>query len=394
MTDTGPENPENAPSRAARFLPLIADGVVHECNNVMTIVLGSLDVALASPSLDASLRTVLQTAREACFRGAEISRSLLRLIKVQPPQLELREVDAHLNVVAPLLRHLVGPEQRIDFRLAAGGALARFDPAWLDIAMINLVANARNAISATGSVRIESAFIDDEERSGSAPCVEVTVVDEGTGIPPEVLRRVFEPGFTTRRETGGFGLGLPMARQLLRALGGEVELDSELGKGTRAVLRLPVAWCAAPEPPRPEAGVRMRSGETIAPRETGAAQRVLVVEDDAGLRELAELVLSGEGYAVSTASDAGEALSLLEQGTFDLVFSDVRMPGGMDGTELAGRIAERWPQTRILMASGFFDGAKDATHRWALLPKPYEPAALLREVARILEARNACGNPS
>lgn len=377
--------PSSPPSLATG--EVIVGGAAHEFSNVLTVIQAALDSALRSPVLDDSLRPLLQVARDACQRGGRISRSLLRPVGRGWTELSPRDVDAHLGGMKPLLAHVAGPDIRIDFRLDAGGARAIFDPAWLDIVVLNLVANARNASPGGAVIRVSSVLAAADAHAGAR--VEIAVADEGRGMSPEVLAQVFEPGFTTRREEGGNGLGLSLVRELMQSMGGSISIESAPGRGTRAVLRMPAATGSDQAQRAPSRAVSASAPPEPQPvlSNAPAASRVLVVEDDVGLRELVEVVLAGEGYAVLTAGNAREAIELLESGEFDLVFSDVLMPGGMDGTELAERIAARWPRTRILLASGFFEQAGTAANRWAMLPKPYDPAMLLREVARMLGGR-------
>lgn len=384
---------------------LATAGVAHEFNNVLAVVLASIDTALASPGLGPELRRTLEQARDACLRGKAVSGSLLQLFGGrQRAKSASVDIDEHLRLLAPMLDRVAGEAVRIDYRLAARGLCVQADPGGLDSVLLNLVANARNAMPHGGSILISSRGLVDAEHvgRGDARFVEVRVADEGHGMLPDVLERAFEPCFTTAMREGrqGTGLGLPLVREQMCCMGGEVRINSVPGHGTEVILLFQVAQ--ASEILRSVASIVRDVGSATADggrlvaasgRTPDAAQgdipraaRVLVVEDDPVLRELVELVLAAEGYAVSAVSAAHQALELLVSTSFDLMLTDVVMPGEMDGTALAAIVSESWPQMRILLSTGGAEQPAFAENRWALLPKPYEPALLVCTVAQLLAA--------
>jgi len=356
---------------------LLAEVTAHECNNILAVIRLVVVQAMASPALAPELVPLLERIRDASERGAAIARTILRPRERLQAALAESDIDAHIRSLGPVLAETAGAAVRVQLDLAAGDRLVSFDPVGLDSVLINLVANARNAMPAGGAVTISSRAPADAARAPGPGGVELRISDEGVGMPFEVLVRALNPGFTTSADTGGTGLGLSTTRELMQGMGGEVLIESAQGRGTTVTLRLRASAPASEPEPEPE------------PEPAARSTRLLVVEDDATLRELAALVLVAEGYEVTTAGDAGQALELLERCAFDLMFSDVLLPGGMDGTELAELAGQRWPRMRTLLSSGYMEHAVSGSRNWQVLPKPYDPAMLLREVARVLKAGDA-----
>lgn len=408
----------------------LSGGLAHEFNNLLGIILSNLGVLEASAQLGGPALAHLHNARDAARRGAGIARALLAVARRQPVRTVAAEIDRYIGELAPLLLQSAGPRARLEFELSAPAAAVRCDPGGLDSALINVIANARDAMPGGGTIRLRTRRVvlerDDPGRPEGLPpgeYLEVAVSDEGMGMSEDVLERAFEPLFTTKPTQGGTGLGLSLVAGFMRRAGGGVRLASAAGQGTTVSLFFPLAdsgveapagvepdgpvptpvpstppsWTPAlpmramqrasqagpglaREGTPPPAPAPLRSEESPAP----AAPRILVVEDDPSLRELAELVLAAEGYHVEVAADAAQAVAMLEAGRFGLLFSDVMMPGEMDGVALAKWSRERWPRMPVLLASGFFEGSSDEPLPWSMLPKPYEPVTLVREVQRVL----------
>lgn len=263
------------------------------------------------------------------------------------------------------------------------------DAAQLDSAIVNLSVNARDAMPDGGMLTIETANTGIDENSaemfpGLAPgdYVTVSVTDTGTGMPPEILARVFEPFFTTKETDRGTGLGLAMVYGFVKQSGGHVTVYSEVGTGTTFRLYLPRAMQADVVEALPEIRADLSKQ-----RNSG---RILVVEDNNSVRKLVDRQLSDLGYQVAAAANAEEALAVMErEAQFDLVFSDVVMPGRMNGIKLAEEIEKRWPAVRVLLTSGFPEAAlgRSNNHRHLnILGKPYRVRDLAEAVWKLLQS--------
>jgi CheY-like chemotaxis protein len=268
---------------------------------------------------------------------------------------------------------------------------ALIDPHQLESALLNLAVNARDAMAEGGKLTIETAnaHLDDDYASRHAEVaagdyVMLAVSDTGAGMPSEVIARAFEPFFTTKEAGKGTGLGLSMVYGFVKQSGGHIKIYSELGHGTTIKLYLPRAAGATARAERP--------AEASGPR--GGSETVLVVEDDADVRAFVTGVLRRLGYAVIEAADGPSAVRAAEAaGTIDLVLSDVVLPGGMNGREVAAAVLRRWPRAAVLYASGYTQNA--ITHQGRLDPgvelisKPFTAPALGRRVRDLLDRRGA-----
>jgi CheY-like chemotaxis protein len=324
---------------------------------------------------------------DAATRGASITSQLLTFARRQP--LEPREIEINGLVMetAKLLMPILGEHVAIETVLApdAWGVLA--DPSQLSAAIVNLAVNARDAMRGGGKLTIETANVTFDEASASADSeikpgqfVMIAVGDTGHGIPADIRDRVFEPFFTTKGVGRGTGLGLSMVYGFAKQTGGTVGIDSEEGRGTSVKLYLPRAEGVAARADEP-------SSITAAP--LGRHETILVVEDDALVRGYVIAQLGGLGYRTLVASDGAAALALVEQGAeFDLLFTDVVMPRGMNGRQLADAVVARHPGMKVLYTSGYTDDA--IVHEGhldpgvALLRKPYRKADLAQKIREVL----------
>ena len=261
--------------------------------------------------------------------------------------------------------------EAIDFRLKLrrGGARVSVDPAQFEAALLNLVVNARDALGDSGKVTIQTlgcpvaAGEIAELPAGDYVCV--TVSDNGSGMAPEVIERVFEPFFTTKPVGKGTGLGLSQVYGFARQSGGGVRVTSRVGHGTEVRLYLPPLDSAEKAEPA-MAPVELRT--------MAAGRRLLLVEDDAGVAAVAQELLEGLGLEVRSAENAPQALELLREERFDIMLTDVVMPGGMTGIELARESARAWPEMRIVLTSGYAGDDVDAALAdapWPFVRKPY-----------------------
>jgi CheY-like chemotaxis protein len=366
----------------------LTGGVAHDFNNVLTVITGTIEILQDGLADKPQLAAIAQLIDDAATRGASITSQLLTFARRQP--LEPREIEINGLVMetAKLLMPMLGEHVEIETVLApdAWGVLA--DPSQLTAAIVNLAVNARDAMSGGGKLTIETANVTFDEASASTDSemkpgqfVIIAVGDTGHGIPADIRDRVFEPFFTTKGVGRGTGLGLSMVYGFAKQTGGTVRIDSEEGRGTSVKLYLPRAE-----------GVAARAGDE--PLSTpavplGQHETILVVEDDALVRGYVIAQLGGLGYRTLVASDGAAALALVDQGAeFDLLFTDVIMPGGMNGRQLADAVVARRPGMKVLYTSGYTDDA--IVHEGhldpgvALLRKPYRKADLAQKIREVL----------
>jgi CheY-like chemotaxis protein len=296
--------------------------------------------------------------------------------QLMPVVVDLRKrIDAVRDMLAPSL----GGNVEFVCEVEDGVWPVETDLGELELALVNLAVNARDAMPEGGTLTLSARNVPLTPGSAgrlAGDFVALAIADTGTGIPPDVLARVFEPFFTTKPVGKGTGLGLSQVHGFANQSGGAVTLSSELGQGTVVTVYLP----------------RARGGPVDVASERPAAARakaqgtVLVVEDNRDVSSVTSAMLEQLGYAVVLAENATEALRLLQQGgAFDLVFSDIVMPGALDGLGLAGQCRERFPDLPVLLTSGYSDTAQEADGRFAILRKPFELSALERAIEQEVE---------
>jgi signal transduction histidine kinase len=369
----------------------LTGGVAHDFNNLLTVIVGGLDMILRHPSDEARVRRLAEAALSAGQRGERLTRQLLAFSRNQELKLETIDIPVLVTQVESLLARAVGEAMTLTVLCDPHAGASKVDAAQFEAALLNLVVNAVDATPDDGQITVEvtSARLDEGEvaDTSAGDYVRVAVTDTGTGMPPEVLTRVFEPFFTTKEVGKGTGLGLAQVYGFLRQSGGGVSIDSVEGRGSTVTLYLPatvvdVSAAVVAEPVAP----------VVAPADlTGT--RVLLVEDDAAVRAIAEGVLLDLGCSVVTALDGVNALAILErEAPFDLLMSDIIMPGGVSGVDLAHVAAARDPSMAILLTTGYA-GEKlamaPADLPWPLLRKPFRVEQLSEAVAAVLERRPA-----
>jgi PAS domain S-box-containing protein len=360
----------------------LTGGMAHDFNNLLGIIVGNLGLARERVGSDKMLDEMIGEALEAAWRGADLTRRLLAFARRQPLRPVRIELNERITETVRLLRRLLGEHIEVRLNLAAEVWPIVADPAQLEAALTNLAANARDAmprggrlILATANRHLDAEYVADHVEAAEGDFVMIEVTDTGAGMTQEVMSRIFEPFFTTKEAGKGTGLGLSMVFGFLRQSGGHVSVYSEPGVGTTFRLYLPRA---AGDAEAGEDAMVLRS-------EHGDGETVLVVEDNAGLRRIVVRQLHNLGYRVIECERAAEAIEILQQQPVDLLFSDIVMPGGLDGVELAELARGRWPGIRIVLTSGFPQDRVDVTGRVLdgvqLLSKPYtqqELAAVLR----------------
>ena len=368
----------------------LTGGVAHDFNNLLTVVIGALDIILRSDD-PAKRKKLGEAALAAARRGESLTHQLLAFSRRQALRPEPVDLNGLIREGEPLLKRAVGEAVDFRVRLRRGGARANVDPAQFEAALLNLIVNARDALAeaagdATGDgarrrdrITIQTLVCDVE--AGEAPEVPageyvcVTVSDNGAGMTPEIIDRVFEPFFTTKAVGKGTGLGLSQVYGFARQSGGGVRITSTVGRGTEIRLYLPALALQDDSPARP-------SATPIDAPFTGG-RRVLLVEDDADVSTVALDLLEGFGFDVRLAETGAEALDALAVERFDIMLTDVVMPGGMSGVDLARQAARDWPGMRIALTSGYVGDDVDAILAdtpWPFLRKPYSADQLRRLV--------------
>ncbi|MGI4950755.1 MAG: PAS domain S-box protein [Janthinobacterium lividum] len=360
-------------NESLRALGQLTGGVAHDFNNLLTVVILNLEEALEVLPPEHELQPVLSPALHAAVRGADLTSQLLSYARRATLRPERVRPDEFFGALRPLLNRVLGERFELQVLLRHNGGSAMVDPAQLDSAIMNLVINARDAMSQGGAIvletrsvtlRADSPGFQDEVTPGRY--VVISVRDRGEGIPAHLLTRVFEPFFTTKAAGKGSGMGLSMVYGFARQSGGHVTIDSTPGQGTTVRLFLPVAEDVAEAPaPEPRDTPEWRAG----------GLRVLLVEDQESVLTTVTRMLRSMGFDVTPAMSTDDALDSLEQAPpFDLLFTDIVLPGPVDGVALAEEVQARMPSTRILLTSGFTEHSLSAEDVAGVdfLMKPYK----------------------
>jgi PAS domain S-box-containing protein len=364
----------------------LTGGVAHDFNNLLTVILGNLRLLEQRLADDRRLSKWVDTASRAALRGADLTKRLLAFSRRQILEPKVLDLNKLVGDVDLLLRRSLGATVDMKFAFADDLWLTKVDPGQLENALLNLVINARDAMPDGGTLTIETANarLDEAYASRQADVeageyVLLMVSDVGTGMSKELRKRVFEPFFTTKETGKGTGLGLSMVYGFVKQSGGHAAIYSEIGLGTTVRLYFPRSGAAAPSAER-QPDQEMPTGE----------ERILVVEDDPDVRETGVTFLEELGYSVLEAENGPAALVVLEEhDDIDMLFTDVVMPGGMNGPALAEVAQNGRPGLKVLYASGY---TRDAVFRdkmldesTELLPKPYLKEELASKVREILD---------
>ncbi len=365
----------------------LTGGIAHDFNNLLAIMLGNAEL-LAEKEVggDPTRGVMLKNIVEAGERAAELTHRLLAFARRQSLAPHTVDLNALLEVMKPLLRGALGRGIEVALDLHPGLWHAEVDRDQIENAILNLGLNARDAMPAggriliaTGNETIDAARAESFGGIHPGPYVALRVTDNGTGMAPEVAARAIEPFFTTKDVGKGSGLGLSMIFGLAKQSGGHLSIESALGKGTTVTLYLPKGEAeASDQPPAPPAA-------EVAPP---GGLSVLLVEDDAAVRDTVAGMISSLGYRVVTAPDGVTALSLLQaERTPDLLMTDVVMPGGIDGLELARRARAQYPSLRVLLASGYNHGLNSGEREpepgIRLIGKPFRLTELAEELRQL-----------
>ncbi|MGP0090272.1 MAG: PAS-domain containing protein [Xanthobacteraceae bacterium] len=366
----------------------LTGGMAHDFNNLLLIIIGNLDLLQEEVAGNATAMEEVQAILQASLRGAELTRQMLAFSRRQPLQPKLVGINELVGNAARLLARTLGENIDISVHTTADLPSVLVDEAQLEAALVNIAINARDAMPTGGRLTIETKkmqFDADElvSAEGLAPgsYIVVVITDTGTGMPPDVLARIFEPFFTTKKPGEGTGLGLSMVYGFIKQSGGHVRAYSEVGRGTSFKLYLPQAAASAREAPIVRAQeVRKASGEEV----------ILAVDDNPDVRRTVGNHLRDLGYQVVTAENAEKALqTIADPGKIDLLFTDVVMPGGMNGKQLALEARKQRPDLKVLFTSGFpgtsLSNNLDLDSGDALLCKPYRKHELAQRVREVLD---------
>ncbi|WP_312485797.1 response regulator [Massilia timonae] len=364
----------------------LSAGMAHDFNNLLQVINGNLEVALLGTGPQHKAAEPIRRAQRATMQAGKLTQQLLtfaRKQRLEPKRLSLNSLVVEFS---DMLVRTLG--EKIDLRLdlKPGLPACTIDPTYLEMALLNVVLNARDAMPDGGAVTVGTAVLGDERcrllglPAGDYVCI--CVNDEGEGMTPEVKRRATEPFFTTKGP--GTGLGLAMVHGFVQQSHGKLDIESEPGRGTQVRMVFRVAEQAASD----DASLAERRGGTQDEPQQRRC-RILVVEDNDDVRELAESMLEMAGYDVLSAPSGERALGLLESGEqADLLFTDVIMPGGMNGLELIERVHARRPGLPVLVTTGYMDelpGRGKPSGTLDVLSKPYQHQDLLDRVGAALK---------
>jgi signal transduction histidine kinase len=359
----------------------LAGGVAHDFNNVLTAILGSAELLMMDTPPGEHAREEVEIIRDAAVRAQDLIRQLLAFSARQVLQPVVLDLNDLIRDLGRMLRRLIGEDLTLDTDLARDLGAVRADPGQVEQVLVNLAVNARDAMPDGGrlAIRTENVDVTDGGDVPAGPYALIEVTDTGTGMDAPTLARVFEPFFTTKERGKGTGLGLASVYGIVRQSGGHIAVTSTPGVGTSFRIHLP----------RVDAPVDTSRAARVVSVPAAGTETLLVAEDEQMVRVLIRKVLEQAGYTVLLASGGAEALQLAARhaGPIQMLVTDVVMPG-MNGRELARRLLELRPETKVLYLSGYAD---DAVERHgvldpgtAFMQKPFSPGALASRVREVL----------
>ncbi len=348
----------------------LTGGIAHDFNNLLHVIGVNLDLLLRLEHAPQTVR-VVEVARRTVKRGSQLTAQLLAFARAQSLLPRPTDVNALIHGMRELITSSIGSRILLDFRLDHARAVAQLDPNQLEMSVLNLALNARDAMQDGGTLTISTSEVEAVLSGNAVTCVRLTVADTGRGIPPSIQEKVFEPFFTTKPMGSGTGLGLAQVYGFARQSGGDARIESAPGAGTQIHLLFPLL-----EETQDEATGDQPAALALTPR-----KQILVVEDDADVRQSIVQSLEVMGHAVTSVSNGPAALEALQGSQPDLLIVDYVMPV-MNGAELIGRVQAAWPHISIILATGYADmenvgrvlGAK------SILKKPFGVATLAEAV--------------
>ncbi|MFL5561822.1 MAG: ATP-binding protein [Gemmatimonadaceae bacterium] len=356
----------------------LAGGIAHDFNNLLTVMSSSSELLLLDLPKDDRRRSDVEEIRRAAQRAAALTRQLLAFSRKQILQPTMLDLNAIVSEMEKMLRRVLGEDVAMETELDPELGFVRADHGQVEQVLMNLVVNARDAMPRGGKIVLRTRNVAQPEGD---PLVGLEVIDEGVGIAPDAMPHIFEPFYTTKEQGKGTGLGLSTVYGIVKQSGGDVEVETTLGRGTTFRILLP-RYREAPATRRasPAGVIASRSRATI-----------LLVEDEESVRALAMRILRREGYTVYVASNAAEAETVFASNGSEiaLLVSDMVLPG-TGGIDLAKRLRARRPALNVLLMSGYSDrdvGAfQNETDRVAFLQKPFTPDSLIGRVGELLGA--------
>jgi len=366
---------------------MLAGGVAHDFNNLLTVIQNYVSLALDVSDLDPKVGKALQSIQGASQRAANLTRQLLtfgrrQVMKMQP--VPLNDVVSHFS---GMLRRIIGENIDLKCELSAGLPVLHADLGMIEQVLMNLVVNARDAMPEGGRITLRTFVAppsDSVLNSHEQVCLEVC--DTGVGIPEEILPHIFEPFYTTKEKHRGTGLGLATVHAIIQQHQGHITVESQLGKGSCFRVFLPGhghSFAPGPESPSPKDA--LRSGH----------ERILLVEDDPDLLQVTQQSLESMGYVVTTASSGDAALERWNacEGAFDLLLTDLVMPGNLSGIQLAEELLTRKPDLKLILSTGYSEEllsaqGQELLRRVGFLPKPYSVKELSERVREQLDLKN------
>jgi signal transduction histidine kinase/CheY-like chemotaxis protein len=359
-------------SRKLEAMGQLTGGVAHDFNNLLQVLKSGLAMLDRNPEPSRAQR-IMQGMRQAVDRGANLTRQLLSFARRQPLELQSTDIGRLVGGMRELLERSLRADILVEIEVAPNLTHAMTDPSQLELAIINTAVNARDAMPTGGVLTISCMNV----QGDGASWVEISVRDTGSGMSPEVVERVFEPFFTTKAPGQGTGLGLSQVYGIARQSGGNVRIESVVNEGTTVIITLPAADGAS-------SAAHVKPSSSVLTGEL-AGKSILVVEDDDSVAASVLEMLHELGCRFKRAPDAATGLKDYEAGSFDLVFSDILMPGAMNGLEFAREIHRRNPSQRIVLTTGYSGGAQSGDLGFPVLRKPYGIEALRAALGKSLE---------
>ncbi len=363
----------------------LTGGIAHDFNNLLTAIIGNLDMIRSRVEGNVRLQRLSDNALEAARRGAKITAQLLAFSRNQRMQLKPVDLIALFDGMSGLLRQSIGPAIEVQVEISPDARFVLSDANQLELAVLNLAVNARDAMTNGGKLHISSrpATRLDARDLPRRPYVELRVMDTGTGMSEEVLARAMEPFFTTKQVGQGTGLGLSQVYGIARESGGTLFIESEAGRGTTVRMVLPAAQ--APQTPEP-ALAGASDSPTVPASSNGREVAILVVDDDRHVRRFVCESLGNLGYSVVETISGAAALEAMRERRFDLLVADYAMPG-MNGIEVARAAQRQQPGIHVLIISGYAQSAavEAALGTGRLLKKPFDVTELAIAVKEVLQ---------
>ena len=353
----------------------LTGGVAHDFNNLLMVVSGHIRTLKNAVAGDAKAARAAEAIELAAHRGEALTRQLLSFARRQTVNPMVIRVNERIEAFRAVLASSIGSSAQLATTIGPEVWPVKVDPSELELSLVNLVLNSRDAMPSGGVIALSAENVTlargDTNAEIEGEFVALRVTDTGSGIAPDVLLKVFDPFFTTKQVGKGSGLGLSQVHGFAHQSGGTVAIESTLGKGTTVTLYLP----------RDRAEAAAAGERTVESARGGA---VLVVDDNPDVADVSAGMLEQLGYEVHKARDADGALAAIERHAFDLVMSDIVMPGAMDGIALARALRERHPGLPVLLVTGYSQAAAEAAPEFTVMRKPFQLAELSRAAARMI----------